>query len=240
MTYQIDRPTIVLPVNAEDPEEIPPGLVELFHPHRLIILGYYMVPDQASPEQLREEFEAEATAAVEAIADRFESDDGSVESVVVFTRDRSETIDRIAAEYEADAVLTTGELGESLSRIFIPLRGDENLERIVGFVSDLVQGSESEVTLYNAAESDDAATTGEFLLRGACDRLEEEGLDSEQVNWQQERTDSVGKAIVAAAAEYDLLILGESKPSLRERILGHVGSRVIESTSHPVLIVRDV
>lgn len=45
--------------------------------------------------------------------------------------------------------------------------------------------------------------------------------------------------IIEAAKVYDLLIVGESKPSLTERILGSVTNEVIEQSADPLLIVRD-
>lgn len=232
-------PTIVVPVNAADPTEPPPALVELLHPLRLVVLGYYPVPDQASPEQLREEYEGEATDAVEEVASHFTGRGGDVESVVVFTRDRSKTIDRIAEEYGADAVLTSGSIGETLDRVLVPLKGDANIERIVQFVGDLLENSHASVTIYHVADSEENESHGEFLLRGACDRLREDGLDPDRIDWKQTRSQSPSKAIVSAAEEYDMLVVGESEPTLRDRILGVVTSEVIEESSHPVLVVRN-
>jgi len=230
--------TVLVPVNAADPEELPVGLIELLCPLRVVVLGYYPVPDQASPEQLRAEYEDEATAVLEDAAARFEERGTEVESVVVFTHDRSETVDRIAVDHDVDAVLTPGDCDEP-ARVFVPLRGDENLERIVSFVADLARGSDAAFTLYNVADSEEEASHGELLLRGVCDRLEEDGVDRDRVEWRLDRGDSASDAIVAAAGEYDMLIVGESEPSLRERIFGATTGRVVDRVSRPVLVVRD-
>lgn len=239
MTERIGGSTVLIPLNAAEAEEPPLELIELLHPLRLVVLGYYPVPDQTSPEQLREEYETEATEAVMTVTERFADKGADVQSVVVFTRDRSETINRVAAEHEVDAVLTAGSIGETLDRVFVPLRGDENLEGIVNFVGDLLLESDSNATLFNVAETDEAESQGEFLLRGAVDRLEEHGLDPERLEWKQERSDSPGAAIVAAAEPYDLLVVGESEPSLKDRVLGAVTTSVIDKVSHPVLVVRN-
>ena len=57
---------------------------------------------------------------------------------MLFTHNRSTTIDTVAAEYEVDAVLTTGLIEGGLDRILVPLRGDDNLKRIVGIVGVLL------------------------------------------------------------------------------------------------------
>lgn len=238
MGADLSETTILVPVDASDPGEPSAGVIELLSPHSLVVLGIYPVPDQATTDQLRSQFGEEATAAVEAVADRFAGNGATVETRVVFTHDRSQTIDRIAAEHEVDAVLTAGTLEEQLDRVLVPIRGDDNLERIVAFVGVLMRGSETTVTLFHVADSDEEASRGEFLLRGACDRLEEDGLDPDRIDWQQERDFSPADAIVRTAEEYDLLVVGETKPSLRERLLGDVTSTVVDDSPVPVVVVR--
>ncbi len=233
------EPTVLIPVDASGGDDLPVGLVELLSPFRVVVLGYYVVPDQATPEQLRADHEAEATARIDEAAARFADRGADVESLVVFTHDRFETVDRVAAEYGADAVLTPGESGEHLETVFVPLRGDEDLESIVSFVSNLARESDAEVTLFNVADSEEAASRGEMMLRGVCDRLEEDGVDQDRVAWLLEQGDSPSDAIVAAAGEYDVLVLGESEPSLRERIFGPTTGRVVDRISRPALVVRD-
>jgi nucleotide-binding universal stress UspA family protein len=214
-------------------------LVELLSPFQVVVLGYYLVPDQAAPEQLRADHEAEATGRIDQAAARFADRGADVETIVVFTHDRSETIDHVAAEYGVDAVLTPGKWGEHLGTVLVPLRGDENLESIVSFVSDLAREGDASVMLFNVADSEDDASRGEMLLRGVCDRLEEDGVDRDRVAWRQERGDSPSDAIVAAAEAYDVLVLGESEPSHRERIFGPTTGRVVDRITRPALVVRN-
>jgi len=231
--------TVLVPVDASDPGTPSPDVVELLGPHELVVLGIYPVPDQAIPDQLRSQFGDEAAAAVESVADRFADRGAGVETRVVFSRDRDATIEHIAAETGVDAVLTTGGIEEELDRVLVPIRGAEgNIDEIVGFLGLLLRGSETDVTLFNVADSDDEASSGEFLLRGVRDRLEEDGIDPDRIAWQQERDFDAGDAIVQAAAEHDLLVVGETEPSLRERLLGEVTNQLIAESPVPVLVVR--
>ncbi|WP_340097759.1 universal stress protein [Salinibaculum salinum] len=239
MPETVPGPTILVPLDASDPGEPSQALVNLLSPHQLVVLGYYPVPDQTATDQARSQFGEEATEAIEAIADRFAESGAGAKSVVVFTHNRSETIDNTAVEYEVDAVLTPGPVGDTLDRILVPLRGDDNLERILGFVAVLLRESDATVTMFNVTESDENDSRGELLVRGACDRLEDEGIDPERLTWRQETSSSAPDAITAAAEDYDLVIVGESEPSLTERILGDVTDRVIDQSSDPLLIVRD-
>lgn len=238
MEVDLSETVILVPVDASDPGEPSPGLVELLSPHSLVVLGIYMVPDQSTTDQLRNQFGDEATSAVQAVADRFADRGAGAEAKVVFTRDRDKTIERVANECDADAVLTPGGIDEQLDRVLVPIRGEGNLEQIVAFVGILMRGSEATVTLFNVADSDEAASRGEFLLRGARDRLSEDGLDPARIDWQQERDFDPGEAIVRTAEAYDLLVVGETEPSLRERLLGDVADKIIEDAPAPVLVVR--
>lgn len=240
MSETVSKPTILVPVDASEPGEPSPALVELLSPHRLVVLGYYPVPDQTATDQARAQFGDEAMAAIETIAERFEQRGGQAEPVVVFTHDRSATIDSVAADYAVDAVLTAGRVGDTLDHILVPLRGDDNLEQILGFVGILLHKSDAAVTMFNVATSDDAASRGELLVRGACDRLSDEwDIAPTRVSWRQERASSATNAITEAGADHDLVIVGESNPSITERILGDITSQVVEQSSDPLLIVRD-
>ena len=232
------EPTVLIPVNAEDAETLPVALVDVLSPLHVVVLGYYPVPSQASPEQLRANHDEEATAATEKAVGQFADRGAAVDSVVVFTHDHAETIDHIAVEYGVDAVLTPGDSGETFSRLLVPVRGDENLERIVSFVADLLGASDATATLYNV-DTDDETSHGEFLLRGACDRLAEIGIDPDRVDWQVDQRGSPGDAIVETAEEYDMLVVGESEPSLRDRIFGRMTGQLVDRVGRPVLVVRD-
>ncbi|ESS12866.1 MAG: universal stress protein UspA related nucleotide-binding protein [uncultured archaeon A07HR60] len=239
MSEPVSNATILIDVDASDPGDISPSLIDLLGPHKVVVLGYYPVPDQSSAGQLRKEFNADATAAVERIADQFSAHGASVESTVVFTHDRDKTIFSTADEYDVDAVLTAGTIGERLESVLVPLRGEPTVEHIAEFVSTLLRESDANVTLFNIPESEDEASTGEFLLRGVRDRLVDEGLSHDRVEWRQEFAASPTQGIIDESAEYDLLIVGETEPSLRERILGTVTSGVVGEAACPALIVRN-
>lgn len=97
--------------------------------------------------------------------------------------------------------------------------------------------SHADATFLNVENTEDEASKGELLVRGACDRLEDDGINPKRLDWRQERG-SPGDTIVSVTEGYDLLVVGETEPSLRDRLLGAVANRVIEDTKRPVLIVR--
>jgi nucleotide-binding universal stress UspA family protein len=231
--------SILVPVDVSGDDLPTQPLIDLCRSVDVVLLGYYPVPDQVAPAQLRQDHESEATETLAGTADEFRASGIDVTDVLVFTHDRTDTIDRVADEYGCDAVLALSEV-ESIERVLVPVRGDTNLERIVSLLADVMRMSDVSVTFFHSVVEDSDPSHGEFLVRGAVDRLEEAGIDRERIDWQLSDEESPHDKIIELAREYDLLVLGETKPSLGERILGTVPTRIVDEVDKPAFIVRDV
>ena len=227
--------TILVPVDVSEPEPPALAVLDVLRPFEVVLLGYFPVPDQAEPALIKHEYEAEAAERLDGIC----ADRSDVTEVLVFTHDREATIDRVADEYGCDAVLTAGDT-DRIDRILVPIRGEANLERIVSVVAGLLGGSDAAVTFFHSVADDAEPSRGEFLLRGTVERLTEYGIDEGRVDWELADGGEPHRDIVALADGYDLVVLGETEPSLRERIIGDVLSRIIDEVEVPALIVRDV
>lgn len=233
-----DDSTILVPVDVSDVDPPESGIFEHLRPVDIVVLGYYMVPKQTAPAHLKEDHEAEAAARLEEVVARFDDTDHEVESVLVFTKDQQDSVDRVAEQHDCDAVLITGET-RPIERILVPLRGDVNLDRIVSLVADLERTSGASITLFHSVAADADSSRGEFILRGVVDRLADEGIDRDRLHWELSERGNPQAAIVDLADEYDLVILGETKPSLRDRIVGTTLSSIFDSIDVPAIVVRD-
>ena len=231
--------SILVPVDVSGDNLPAQPLVDLCRSVDVVLLGYYPVPDQVAPAQLRQDYESEATATLAEMADEFRASGIDITDVLVFTHDRTDTIDRVANEHGCDAVLTPSEV-EHIERVLVPVRGDTNLERIVSLLAGIMRMSDVSVTFFHSVAEDSDPSHGEFLVRGAVDRLDEAGIQRERIDWQLSDEESPHDEIVELAREYDLLVLGETKPSLGERILGTVPTRIVDAVNKPAFIVRDV
>jgi nucleotide-binding universal stress UspA family protein len=229
----------LVPVDVSGDSSPAQQLIDLCRSVDVVLLGYYPVPDQVAPAQFRQDHESEATATLAEMADEFRASGIEVTDVLVFTHDRTDTVDRVANEYGCDAVLTLNEV-ERIDRVLVPVRGDTNLKRIVSLLSDIMRMSDVSVTFFHSVVEDSDPSHGEFLVRGAVDRLDEAGIDRERIDWQLSDTESPHDEIIDLAREYDLLVLGETKPSLGERILGTVPTRIVDEVDRPAFIVRDI
>lgn len=231
--------TILVPVDVSITEPPDQGVLELLRPVNVVVLGYYPVPRPTAPAHLKEDHEPEAASRLDDIVTRFDSTVHDVEGVLVFTKDRQDSIDRVADQHDCDAVFVPGEAG-TVERILVPLRGDVNLERIVSLVGDLVRASDASVTLFHSSAEGADPSQGEFILRGAADRLSEDGVDRDRITWELSEGSDPEAAIVGLAEAYDLIILGETEPSLRDRIIGAVLTPILDSIEKPAIVVRDI
>jgi nucleotide-binding universal stress UspA family protein len=233
-----DRITVLIPVDISDSYSIPAAVLKLLSSAHVVVLGYYPVPSQTAPAQIKHQHETDAERKLEAVANQLSGHAERVTDVLVFTHDRDETIDRIANTHEADAVLTPGEVG-SVDNVLVPLRGGSNVENILSLVKTLLEPTDSRVTLFHSVDEDDAEGHGEDLLEEAVEHLIKGGINRSRVDVQLSTGDDTVSDILTAGGGYDVLVIGETKPSLRDRILGRVPSKVLTDTSEPVFVVRD-
>ncbi|WP_311172985.1 universal stress protein [Halobellus ordinarius] len=233
----IEDPTILVPIDTSDPDEPALELIEVLHPLRIVVAGYYPVPDQAPPQQIREEYETEATDALEESVRQFADAGAEVESVLVFTRDRTQTIDRIANEYGCDAVLVTGHV-EGLDRVLVSLKDEQNMFRVLEIVELMMEAGDPEVTLFHAESIEKGSAKSELYLRGATDWLVERGLDREAITWKEPTAETQDRDLLDLAESHDFVVMGEYEPGIRERVVGDMPSRIHERTDRPVLVVR--
>jgi nucleotide-binding universal stress UspA family protein len=231
--------TILVPVDVSAAEPPDIDVVDHLGDVAVVLLGYFPVPDQAEPAMVRDQHGAEAAARLDAVA----AEHGGPPETLVFTHDREATIDRVADEYGCDAVLTGGRPSDGsapVERVLVPLRGDVNLDRILAVVADLLLAGEETATLFHAVAPDADPTEGELLLEGAVDRLVEYGVDRDRIDWRLSAAGDPSADIVALGADYDLVVLGETEPSLVDRIIGGLLSGIVDALETPALIVRDV
>jgi nucleotide-binding universal stress UspA family protein len=201
----------------------------------VVLLGYFPVPDQAEPAHIKLEYEDEAAATLDAIADGR----GDVTEVLVFTHDREATIDRVADEYDCDAVLTLGDT-DHIDRILVPVRGDHNVDRIVSVVAGLLEGGDATATFFHSVDEDSDASQGESLIRGMVDRVTGYGIEADRLDWTLSEAGDPRGEIAARGESYDLVVFGETEPSLTERIIGDTLSAILDRLEVPALVVRDV
>jgi nucleotide-binding universal stress UspA family protein len=213
---------VLVPFELPDAEPLAPVLIETLTTMEAVLLGHYGLPEQTPPTAARDQFEADAQAELDELARPFEDAGVPVRTRLVFGKTRAKTIDRTAVETNCDVV---------------PLRGEANFERILSFVAELLAATDASVTLFHASDDSDRLP-GEQILADATDLLVESGVDPDRISRELSAEGDPERSIVELGAAFDLLVLGETEPSLRDRILGAVGAHVTADTTDPVFVVR--
>ncbi len=227
--------TVLVPVDVSTDETPATDLLAFSAGVDVVLLGHYLVPEQAVPARVRADEERDARRRIDAVA---EAVDREVTTLVVFTHDTDETVDRVADEHGCDAVLSPGS-HDATDRVFVPLRGDDNLDRILSLVADLLETNDATATLFHATDAG-GREQGERLVGDAVDQLAADGIQRRRLDGRVVETDDPVGAIVEAARSFDLLVVGETDPSLTERVLGRVPTRITDEVDRPAFVVRNM
>lgn len=231
-----EPPRILIPVEVLEGESIPDSVVEFLAPAEVILLGYHVLPEQTPTEQASMQFESRAQAAIQDIAQVFREAGREVETRVAFTHNRDQTVERVAAEVGATAVLLPNPAG-TIEDIVVPLRGAIDVGRVADLVATLLSGREATVNLWGIGGG-----VGEFDPEGAVenarDRLLQRGLAAEQITTETSDVETPVYEIIDRSDEYDAVVMGEGGPSLLHTLFGDPGERIAEGAVRPVLVVR--
>ena len=225
---------ILIAVELSDPEPIPTALVQRLSPTRLVLLGYRLVREQTTPEQARDAFEQQDLKMLRTITEQVAEADMELTSRLVFTPRLTATINRLAVQERCDAVLIPKPAAK-VERILIPVRGDPD-PRLVGIVGAFAPESSTKITLLHVATSGEA--DGEELLGNYRQRLVEHGIPDDVLQLRSVQGQSPVRKIIDAAERTDLIVIGETMPSVRSFILGDAPSRIVRRAPCPVLVVR--
>lgn len=233
---------VLIPIDVSDSVSRYEIITQIFHSSEVVLLGYWTVPDQSASAQIRDQFEEEAQQRLETIAGLFTDEGISVQTRLVFTKNRDGLIDRIANEEGCESVLIPGTTSASsgTARGLVLVKPDADLNRIATTLGALFADSDVELLLFHAAvnENKHLYDATEYMLRGLVDRLVELGIDSDRIEWEQSTESERLDAVLSRTSDFDFFVLGETEPSVRERIFGTVQATLAEETAKPQLTIR--
>lgn len=236
--------TVLVGVDLSDPSFLARPLLRQLAAFRVVLLGWEEVPIQTSLEQAQLELAEKSQSALDSLSASFEEVGATVQSRFVFTHNRFETIERICAEEECDAVLVPRPTTE-ITRILLPLRGFANMNRVGRVTGTLVRqeklpmGQELTVTLLHVAEEKREPGTEKVGFFGmGTSHLARRGVDVNRIDFCSPSDRSPVDAVARKACHDDLLVIGESTPSISGAFLGTRSERIVQKTAPPVLVVK--
>jgi len=233
---------VLLPVAVLEGETVGPGVIELLSPVTVTVLGYHEVPEQTPPDQARLQFEERANEILDDICDAFEATGARAYRRLVFTHDRGASIDRIAAEVEADATLVL-QPTPHVEEVYVAVGAGEEVERLCAVLGEIVGGLEADVFLryFLGAEGSDDPAAAEGTLTELADGLVDAGVDRERIDTAvQDGKKAVGPIVADADGRgVDIVAFSDPGFSLGEFVFGDVDERVASQLLAPVLVVRN-
>jgi len=233
---------VLIPIDVSDSTSRSEIDTQIVQSSKVILLGYWPIPDQSAPSQVRNQFEEEAQERLETVARRFTDEGATVQTRLVFTNDKDQSIDGAANKYECESILLPGTTSSpsETRRGLVLVKPNADLNRIVTTLGALFADSDVELLLFHAATNDNERLydATEYMLRGLADRLAELGIDPDRIKWEQSTKNERLDAVLSRVSDFDFVILGESEPSVRERVFGSVQKTLAEETAKPQLTIR--
>ena len=221
----------LVPIRVLKGEAVDDDLAALLDPIDVVLLGYHEVPEQTAPSQMRQQFETRARAALESVASDF---DDPVETRLVFTRDREDSIERVAADVDATIVAHPNPQRPVASMLLV-IDEPADPERLAESVAAVRADRDVRITVLGVAgeEIPDLAAAVET----AREALVAADVPPTAVETRTVVADSVVDAIVEAAVDHDVVVMGEHAPDWRSVLFGEVEERVAAESLGPVLEV---
>jgi nucleotide-binding universal stress UspA family protein len=231
-----EPPLVLIPVAVLESQTVPESLVDFLAPANVVVLGYHVVPEQTPTEQASMQFEARAQAAVDDIAQNFSVAGREADTRVAFTHDRDKTIERVADEIGATAILLPNPVG-GVDDVLVPIRGTFDVDRLADLVATVLADGSGAVTLWALSPEADSTEARQQADR-AAETLVDRGLASDRIRTESTVVDAPVRAIVDRSPEFDIIVMGEGEQTILTGLLGDRAERIAEGAVAPVLVVR--
>lgn len=228
---------VLIPVRVLEGESLSDDLTRVLTSVETTVLGYYVTPDQTPPGQARLQFEDRAQSALDDLVSLIISFGGTVEARLVFTPEKTATVDRIAPDTDCNVILFPKPVS-TINSVLVALRGHIGEEAMAGFVATLLADRNIDITLYHVAEKDDEIEQGQALLETARTHLINAGINPTLIHQEVAVDPSPFDAILQESTNHESVILGESHASWRTLVFGDLSERISEQADAPVFIVR--
>lgn len=233
---QRDDHRVLVPVDILAGQVVPETIIDAIASIPVVVLGYHEIPDQTPTDQARMAYETRARAELDELIGVFKDAGCDVTTRLVFTHDRFKTFERAAVELRCDGILILNP-APVLESVLVAIRGDTNIDYIARLLAGVLAGTTIDVTLFHVVGDDKERERGVHSLESAKTNLIEHDVERDRI----ETVVADGRptdAILMAASDHDMLVMGESRPSIRRHIFRDRAARIARRTIDPVLVIR--
>ncbi|MGM0558711.1 MAG: hypothetical protein ACQEVA_20160, partial [Myxococcota bacterium] len=209
---------VLLPVELPEHDPISPWLIDFLSPLNVVLAGLYVVKEQTSPEQAREQFSEDAQAELEELTEQFRDNGVDVRNELVFTPDVVESVDRLKDDNEIDVIVTARPV-ESVENVLAVFTPDIDYDRIIDCVIDLLRHDDATTQLMYTCEEEEQQEEKSVLLDGVKSRLSDGGIEEDRISTKTLVTDEPEEKIVEEAKDFDVVIIDENEERLYDSLL---------------------
>lgn len=220
---------VLVPIEILEGETLDEDLATLLSTLDVVILGYHKAPEQTPPSQMRQQFEERAETALDSVALEIEDQNGSVTQRLVFTHDVEQSIERIAAEVGATAIVHPNPQAPPESLLLV-LGLETDAARVATFTAKLRGERDFSITLLAGPETTSADS--------AVEALEANGVPPDAIAVRSVEAQPFIDAIIDTAIDHDVTIMGTARPDWRSLLLGDMEERIAAESLGPVIEVR--
>lgn len=207
----------------------------------IILLGYWVIPEDSTAEASREAHETEAEAVLYELAAQFSHGGVSTDVQLHFGDGGPEMQDlqaSIVEKADPDGILRATEL-TSINNVLVPLRDDRHKDDLIEFVSAFDTDSIFVAELYHAVPEERAVKEGEEVLSEIKDGLLALEFTEDDLETTVEVVEDPLSGIAAKARAHNIVVVGETEEINEEnRVFGPVSEYILDETNTSVIIVR--
>jgi len=234
--------SLLIPVLFPQQEALTDTNVQGLTGFEIVLFGYWKTPEGVDPAVVREEHAVEAQAELYELATRFSRAGASTEVQLHFgpADERLTALQtRVAEETDADAVVLPKRI-TLWNNILVPLRDDQNADRIVEFLTAFDPETVFMLELFHVATDASAVETAREMLGRVERTLLDHGFTESDLEVTVKVADDPEATIVEQASHHNVVVIGETEELSRANLfLGPTYERVAERTDIPVVVVRN-
>lgn len=237
----MSRETLVVPVIFPNPELHPlhTSLVKELENFEITLLGYWEVPEDDDPDEIRAAHQTEAEGILYEIAAAFSKEGAPVDIQMHFGSGDDEERNlrqRVAEQTHATGVLLTNNQ-TLLRRGLVAVGNIHHNSRLLNVIQQLDPETTLQLELYHAAESEEEAADAENILNEMMETLSSSGFSYVDLTKTVEVTDDPEFGIIRQARDHDFIVMGETEElDIEDKIFGETYEYIADETELPILL----
>lgn len=226
----IDTERVLLPMEVLKGRALDDDLASFLAPVEVLLVGYHVVPEQTPPGQMRDQFEARAQSVLDGMVEEIVEHGGTAETRLVFTHDPHQSIQRITGEGAVTARVHPNPLSR-VENVLAVLDGAIEPDRLASFLARILNGRPMQITVLLVPTADDDDTRIDDLRR----RFRQVNIPSDAVSVTVTEKRSIHEAIIDAAVDHDVTVMGPHAADWRSILFGDFEERVATESLGPVI-----